>query len=257
MEGIIKEEEKSNQQPQENKKEKDNQNDKNKEVKKTEKYEEEKKEEKQEKEKVNQEKNEIKKDSKVSKEEKEHKQVKKNEFEKKIKEKIFIYFIGNHEENYPSDFELDKSEFASDLEILSEDKFPVNNISYKYSIYRFKISNFKPEDKIKVKIKLKYKINNKIYEAKIDIKDFNFDFDFDLFLYDIKFKSNPPQYYKFSDQDTFRIYTKYLRSKKLNQKSEENINLILSTIKFIICQKNMNFLFILKYSWSALQLQFQ
>ena len=111
MEGNNKEEEKSNQQPEENKEEKVIQNDENMEVKK--------------KENINQEKKELK-------------QTKKNELEKKIKEKIFIYFIGNHNENIPFDFELDKSEIASDLEILSEGNFPVNNINYKYSIYRLK-----------------------------------------------------------------------------------------------------------------------
>jgi len=237
MERIIKEKEKKNQQPQENKDENITQNDENKKVIESEKQEEGKKKNGKHKE----EKNEDLK------------------FEKKIKEKIFIYFISNLYENSSSDFKLDKSEIASDLEILSEDNFPVNNIDYKYSIYRFKILNFKPEDKVEAKIKLIYKINNKNYEAKIAIKDFNFNFnfDFDIFLYNIGFYSNSLQYYNFSDQDRFKIYTKYLREKKLMQRSEENISLILSTLKFIICQKKyMNFLFILIYSWSALPSQF-
>ena len=283
MEGNTKEEEKNNQQPQENIEGIDAQNEENKEIKKDEKQEKEKNEEKEKKEEKNEEgkKEEEKKDEKQEKEKKEEKneeekkeenqekekkeeklekeklnqeknekekneeieKQKKNELEKKIKEKIFIYFIGNHDENIPSEFELDKSEITSDLETLSEGNFSENNNNHKYSIYRFKISNFKPEDKKNAKIKLKYKINNKSYESKIEIKDFNFDFDFDIFLYDIKFKSDPPHYYKFSDHDTFKIYIKYLRENKLKQNSEENINLILSTIKFIICQKKYEFSF--------------
>ena len=253
MEGIIKEEEKNNQQPQEKIEEKGDQNDENNEIKKDEKQEGEKKEEEKKEEGEKEEKHEEKKiEEKHDEEKKEEKQEKEkvnqeknglenNSKKDKKKEEIFIYFIGNHDENIPSVFELDKSEFASKLEVLSEDIFPVNNMNYKYSIYRFKISNFKPEDKKNTKIKLKYKINNKSYESKIDIKDF--DFDNDIFLYDINFKSDPPHYYKFGDQDTFKIYIKYLRDKKLNQKSEENTNLILSTLKFIICQKKYEFSF--------------
>ena len=256
MEGIIKEEEKSNQQPQENLEEKNAQND---EIKKAEKQEEEKKEEKHVEEKSEEHKKEEKKEEQKNEEEKteekkeeKHENEKKDEKQEKEKEnqeknkkekdsKKSIYFIGNHDENIPSDFELVKSELASELEKLSEGIFPVNNINYKYSIYRFKILNFKPENKKHSKIKLKYKINNKSYESKIDIKDFNLDFD--IFLYDIKFKPDPPNYYKFSDNDAFRIYIKYLREKKLLQKDKENINLILSTINFIISKKKYEFSF--------------
>jgi len=277
MEEIIKEEEENNQQPQEKneddeekpeeKKQEENQEIKQEKEKKEKKHEEEKKEENHEeikkqeedkkgekheeeknnqRQKVNPGKNKKEEDSKNKKKEKELKQVKKNKLEKKIKEEIFIYFIANHEENSSFNVELDKSEFASDLKLLSEDNIQYNNNNYKYSIYRFKISNFKPEDKKNVKVKLKYKINNKNYDAKISIKDFNFDFDFDIFLYDIKLNSNPPQYAQFKEQDIFKIYIKYLRGNNLLQRSEENISLILSTLKFIICQKKYEFSFYLE-----------
>ena len=125
------------------------------------------------------------KDSKNEKEKKETRQSFKGKKEN-IKEKIFIYFIENHVENIPSDIELDKNKFATDLELLSEGSSSVNNINYKYCIYRFKIINFKSEEKVNVKIKLKNKINNKVYESKIIIKDF----DIDIFIYDFKFKPN-------------------------------------------------------------------
>jgi len=181
------------------------------------------------------------KDSKNEKEKKETRQSFKGKKEN-IKEKIFIYFIENHVENIPSDIELDKNKFATDLELLSEGSFPVNKINYKYRIYRFKIINFKSENKVNVKIKLKNKINNKVYESKIIIKDF----DFDIVIYDFKFKPNkkfmggedaPPQYKTFNEQEIFDMYVKYLRSKNLLQDSEENINLILWTHKLILCQK--------------------
>jgi len=184
----------------------------------------------------------INKEEKAKKDKKKSNKGKKEDIGKNIKEKIFIYFIENHVENIPSDIKLDKNKYANDLEILSEGIFPVNNINYKYSIYRFKIINFKTEDKINVKIKLKNKLNKKVYESKIVIKDL----DIDIFIYDFKFKPNkkfmggedaPPQYHIFKEQEIFDIYVKYLRSKNLNQESEENINLILSTHKYILCQK--------------------
>jgi len=215
MEEIIKEEEeeKSNQQPQEQNEEEE------------EKHGEKKKEQNQE-----------------------LKQVKKDELEKKIKEEIFIYFIENHDENSSFNVELDKSKFASELKILAEGNYPIYKDNCKYSIYRFKISNFKSEDKKNIKIKLKYRINNKNYDAKIAIKDFNFNFnfDFDIFLYDNKFISNTHQYEKFKDRDIFKIYIKYLRDNNLLQRSEENLSLILSTLKFIIYQKKYEFSFYLE-----------
>ena len=186
--------------------------------------------------------NEIVKDSKKEKEKKELKQSnkdKKNNSEKKIREYIFIYFIENHDESVPSNIELDKNEFASDLEMLSEYSFLDNNIKYKYSIYRFKISNFKKQNKINVKIKLKNNLN-KTYESKIVIKDF----DIDNFLYDFKFSF--PHYYTFKKEEIFNIYVNYLKKKFFtNQKTEENDNLILSTQKFILSQQKYEFSFYL------------
>jgi len=245
MEEIIKEEEKNNQQPQEKIEEEDDKNEENFINEKPEKQDKDKKEEKKEEKKI--EENHVERQIEEDKNEKKHEEEKQVEPEKKIKEKIFIYFIGNYDENILSDFELDKSDLASDLEIISENNFLVDNNSYKYSIYRFKISKIKLDDKKKSKIKFKYKINNKNSETKIDIKDFNLDLDFDTFLYDIKLNSIVPQYYKFSDQETFIIYIKYLREIKLKllHKSEENISLISSTLKFIITQKEYELSFYL------------
>ena len=165
-----------------------------------------------------------------------HKKQKEIKEKKERKEVVYVYFIENHLESKDVEIQLAESAFTSDLEIKFQDKFSSGENTFNYSIYRFKISNLKSENKIVAIIKLKDKEKNKNFESKIDIDDFTKD----IFLYDIEFKSNKIMkskasfYFNFSHQEQFEFYIHLLRKiLNLNQRTNENEDLILSTHKML------------------------
>jgi len=254
------EEQKKNQEPQEVKEEKNendneeaekkiqsqNQEEPKNEIKILENKEEEKDKDKKEKEKDKEKEKEQEKaqkdDEKKKKKEKVQNDSEKNKSQKQIKEKkerkeiMHAYFIENHLENHEVEIQLDNSKFASDLEIKFQDKYSFGENNYYYTIYCFKISNIKKEKNIVAIIKLKDKEKNKNFETKIVIDDFTKD----AFLYDFEFKSYQnkkdkiPLYFSFSLQEQFEFYIHLLRKiLKLNQRTNENEDLILSTHKML------------------------
>ena len=184
----------------------------------------------------------IKDNEKKEMKEKDKKILEKHKKQKEIKEKkerkevVYVFFIENHLESKDVEIQLAESAFTSDLEIKFQDKFSSGENTFNYSIYRFKISNLKSENKIVAIIKLKDKEKNKNFESKIDIDDFTKD----IFLYDIEFKSNNIMkskasfYFNFSHQQQFEFYIHLLRKiLNLNQRTNENEDLILSTHKML------------------------
>ena len=132
----------------------------------------------------------------------------------------YVYFIENHEvsEKVQIDFSKKYSE-ANELIEVFQNEYKLNeNLTYKYSIYRF---NFYPskmnqkEAKKEIIIKLENKNRNK-FNGTITISNdseniYIFDFKFDKMKNSMN-EIEPPNSYKFSHMKQFDIYLDYIKN---------------------------------------------
>ena len=175
---------------------------------------------------------------------KEHEVAKGEEEEKvkDVKEKEInnIYFIENHEIDYPFTLSFEKEyKEAKDLTIVKKENYQdeETNSKYQISIFNFKIirKDFnKEQDTHEYRIKIDL-LENGTFNTSIIIPSY----DRDIYIYDFQIEYNkinkPPKTIDLPQIKQFELYLNYLR-KGLNKKQEskENEDLILSTHDIII-----------------------
>ena len=151
----------------------------------------------------------------------------------------YIYFIDNHENSITILLSLSEknSEFNA-LELLEKIKKENIDVCFSLDLYRFKIFPEKIREKYKNTKDFKIKIiaqeeNKNIFTTYIT----NLDLEHDNYLYDFKidYEYNinmlmPIEEFELENKEKFQIFANYLRKNSIKRASQENNDLIFSTL---------------------------
>jgi len=175
----------------------------------------------------------------------------KNEVKPRNRDFQYVYFIENHIINTNVTISLENN--TNEVNGLKE--IPLPNYKndegneFKCTLFRFKLE-IKQKKKVEVTINLKDD-KDETFSKKITISDPTKD----NFIYDVIFEpkktstktEEPPTSFNFDNSQKFEYFVGYLRSQKIKQKDQENLDLILSTQSLLIGPgKKYKFSFYLK-----------
>ena len=164
-----------------------------------------------------------------------------------MEESYFVYFIESHnnKENVKINYSKKYIEVGN-LEIVQEF---INN-EFKVSLYRFQIypkiikKKYNNPEKLEIFLKIEYKENSKfeavITNLKINRDNYIYDFKFEKMRFSFK-KQYPPSSLNLSYIQQFIIFKNYLR-KKYDKNTKENDALIISTLKVVGEDKDLDFI---------------